>query len=72
MRYKKKNLKILVVPHYSGSVKTSEVFKRIITEQIEKKLSKKIIHTEKYGKREYCTLKRLAKRGQLMYNKDVE
>ena len=27
---------------------------------------------EKHGKREYCTLKRLAKRGQLMYNKDVE
>ena len=38
---KKKNIKIVVVPHYSGSVKTSEVFKRIITEQIEKKLSKK-------------------------------
>ena len=39
---KKKNLKIVVVPYYSGSVKTSEVFKRIISEQIEKKLSKKI------------------------------
>mgnify|MGYP007076261586 CR=1 FL=1 len=38
---KKKNIKIVVVPHYSGSVKTSEVFKRIISEQIEKKLSKK-------------------------------
>ena len=39
---KKKNIKIVVVPHYSGSVKTSEVFKRIITERIEKKLSKKL------------------------------
>ena len=39
---KKKNIKIIVVPHYSGSVKTSEVFKRIITEQIEKKLSQKL------------------------------
>ena len=39
---KKKNIKIVVVPHYSGPVKTSEVFKRIITEQIEKKLSKKL------------------------------
>ena len=39
---KKKNIKIVVVPHYSGSVKTSEVFKRIITEQIEKKLSQKL------------------------------
>lgn len=38
---KKKNIKIVVVPHYSGSVKTSEVFSRIITEQIEKKLSNK-------------------------------
>lgn len=38
---KKKNIRIVVVPHYSGSVKTSEVFKRIITEQIEKKLSNK-------------------------------
>ena len=38
---KKKNIKIIVVPHYSGSVKTSEVFKRIITEQIEKKLKAK-------------------------------
>lgn len=38
---KKKNIKIVVVPHYSGSVKTSEVFKRIINEQIEKKLSNK-------------------------------
>lgn len=39
---KKKNIKIVVVPHYSGSVKTSEIFNRIITEQIEKKLSKKL------------------------------
>ena len=39
---KKKNIKIVVVPHYSGSVKTSEVFKRIIAEQIEKKLSQKL------------------------------
>lgn len=40
MRYKKKNLKILVVPHYSGSVKTTEVFGKVIAEQIEKKLNK--------------------------------
>ena len=40
MRYKKKNLKILVVPHYSGSVKTAEVFRKVIAEQIEKKLNK--------------------------------
>lgn len=40
MRYKKKNLKILVVPHYSGSVKTTEVFRKVIAEQIEKKLNK--------------------------------
>lgn len=40
MQYKKKNLKILVVPHYSGSVKTTEVFIKIIAEQIEKKLNK--------------------------------
>ena len=38
---KKKNIKIVVVPHYSGSVKTSEVFKRIISEQIEKNLKAK-------------------------------
>ena len=40
MRYKKKNLKIVVVPHYSGSVKTTEVFRKVIAEQIEKKLNK--------------------------------
>lgn len=40
MRYKKKNLKFLVVPHYSGSVKTSDVFRKVIAEQIEKKLNK--------------------------------
>ena len=39
MRYKKKNLKIVVVPHYSGSVKTTEVFRKVIAEQIEKKCS---------------------------------
>ena len=38
---KKKHIKIVVVPHYSGSIKTSEVFKRIISEQIEKKLKAK-------------------------------
>ena len=32
---KKIKAKIIVVPHYSGSVKRSEVFKRVITEQIE-------------------------------------
>ena len=37
---KKIKAKIIVVPHYSGSVKRSEVFKRVITEQIEKKLNK--------------------------------
>lgn len=40
MRYKKKKLKIVVVPHYSGSVKTTEVFRKVIAEQIEKKLNK--------------------------------
>lgn len=37
---KKKNIKIVVVPHYSGSVKTAEVFRKVIAEQIEKKLNK--------------------------------
>ena len=37
---KKIKAKIIVAPHYSGSVKRSEVFKRVITEQIEKKMSK--------------------------------
>ena len=37
MRYKKKNLKIVVVPHYSGSVKTTEVFRKVIAEQIAEK-----------------------------------
>ena len=40
MRYKKKNRKIVVVPQYSGSVKTTEVFRKVIAEQIEKKLNK--------------------------------
>jgi len=37
---KMKKPKILIVPHYSGTLKTSEVFKRVIKEQIEKKLNK--------------------------------
>lgn len=37
---KKIKAKIIIVPHYSGSVKRSDVFKRVITEQIEKKMSK--------------------------------
>ena len=37
---KKQNTKIVVIPHYSGSQKPSEVFKRVITDQIEKKLNK--------------------------------
>ena len=34
------NVKIVVVPHYSGSVKTTEVFRKVIAEQMEKKLNK--------------------------------
>lgn len=37
---KKQNTEIVVIPHYSGSQKPSEVFKRVITDQIEKKLNK--------------------------------
>ena len=37
---KKIKAKIIVVPHYSGSVKTTEVFRKVIAEQIEKKLNK--------------------------------
>ena len=37
---KKQNTKIVVIPHYSGSQKPSEVLKRVITDQIEKKLNK--------------------------------
>ncbi len=44
---KKIKAKIIVVPHYSGTVKRSEVFKRVITEQIEKKMSK--IETKTYN-----------------------
>ena len=32
--------KIIIIPHYSGSQKPTEVFQRVITDQIEKKLSK--------------------------------
>ena len=32
--------KIIIIPHYSGSQKPTEVFKRVIADQIEKKLSK--------------------------------
>ena len=31
--------KIIIIPHYSGSQKHTEVFKRVITNQIEKKLN---------------------------------
>ena len=37
---KKQNTKIVVIPHYRGSQKPSEVLKRVITDQIEKKLNK--------------------------------
>ncbi len=37
---KKIKAKIVIVPHYSGSVKYSEVFKRVIADQIEKKMNK--------------------------------
>ena len=30
---------IIIIPHYSGSQKPTEVFKRVITDQIEKKLN---------------------------------
>ena len=71
MRYKKKNLKIVVVPHYSGSVKTTEVFRKVIAEQIEKKLNK----SEKKIMIRQATImyhKILEIHGRLMYNKDVE
>ena len=32
--------KIIIIPHYSSSQKPTEVFKRVIADQIEKKLSK--------------------------------
>ena len=31
--------KIIIIPHYSGFQKPTEVFKRVITDQIEKKLN---------------------------------
>ena len=31
--------KIIIIPHYSGSQKPTEDFKRVITNQIEKKLN---------------------------------
>lgn len=30
--------KIIIIPHYSGSQKPTEVFKRVITDQIEKEV----------------------------------
>ncbi len=37
---KKQNTKIVVIPHYSGSQKPSEVLKRVITDQIDKNENK--------------------------------
>lgn len=37
---RKKKAKIVVVPHYSGSMKKSHVFRIVITEQVQKNLER--------------------------------